>query len=69
MLSNDIISDGLIEYDFGRQLPNKFIRKNTLQDSLGWPNTEIRAILAKVKGHRGRKRLKDNTSHCLTQVQ
>jgi nucleoside phosphorylase len=66
LLGDVIISDGLIQYDFGRQLPNTFIRKDTLQDSLGRPNTEIRALLAKLKGHRSRMRLKDNTSHYLT---
>jgi len=69
LLGDVIISDGLIQYDFGRQLPYKFMRKDTLQDSLGRPNTEIRALLAKLKGHRSRMRLKDNTSHYLTQVQ
>jgi hypothetical protein len=69
LLGDVIISDGLIQYNFGRQLPNKFNRKDTLQDSLGRPNTEIRALLAKLKGYRSRMRLKENTSHFLTQVQ
>jgi nucleoside phosphorylase len=69
LLGDVIISDGLIEYDFGRRLPNKFMRKDTLRDSLGRPNTEIRAILAKLKGYRGRMRLKENTSHYLAHVQ
>jgi nucleoside phosphorylase len=30
-----VISDGLIRCDFGRQLQNKFVRKDALQDSLG----------------------------------
>jgi nucleoside phosphorylase len=49
LLSDVVISDGLIQYDFGRQLQNKFVRKDTLQDSLGRLNTEIRAFLAKLK--------------------
>ena len=65
LLGDVIISDGLIQYGFGKQLPNKFIRK----ESLGRPNTEIRAFLAKLKGDRGRMRLKDNISHYLTQLQ
>jgi len=63
LLGDVIISDGLIEYDFGRRLPNKLIRKNALQDSLARPNTEIRALLAKLKGNRGRMRLRDNASY------
>jgi nucleoside phosphorylase len=69
LLGDVIISDGLIQYDFGRQLQNKFVRKDALQDSLGRPTTEIRALLAKLKGYRSRMRLKDNMSHYLTQVQ
>lgn len=51
-LAMSIISDGLIEYNLGRQFPNKFVRKHTLQDSLGRPNIEIRTLLAKLKRHR-----------------
>jgi len=69
LLGDVIISDGLIEYDFGRKLPNKFIRKDTLQDSLARPNTEIRALLAKLKGNRGRMRLRDNASHHLMDLE
>jgi nucleoside phosphorylase len=69
LLGDVIISDGLIEYDFGRQLPNKRIRKDTLLDSLGRPNTEIRAILAKLKGYRSRMRLNESTLHYLAHIQ
>ncbi|RYP10705.1 hypothetical protein DL764_000495 [Monosporascus ibericus] len=59
VLGDVIVSDGVIQYDLGRQLPNKFVRKDTLLDSLGRPNAEIRALLAKLKGVRGRKMLRD----------
>jgi nucleoside phosphorylase len=66
LLGDVIISDGLIQYDFGRQLPNRFVRKDTLNDNLGRQNSEIRAFLAKLKGRRGRMRLRDKTFHYLT---
>jgi nucleoside phosphorylase len=69
LLGDVIISDGLIEYDFGRQFPNTFVRKDTLQDSLSRPNTEIRAILAKLKGLRGRIFLRENTFNFLLALQ
>jgi division protein CdvB (Snf7/Vps24/ESCRT-III family) len=69
ILLDDVTSDGLILQDFGRQLPNKFIRKDTLKNTLGRPNTEIRALLAKLKAYKSRMRLKDNTSHYVIQVQ
>ncbi|RYP18173.1 hypothetical protein DL767_009885 [Monosporascus sp. MG133] len=58
VLGDVIISDGVIQYDLGRQLPDCFVRKDTLLDSLGRPNAEIRALLAKLKGVRGRKMLR-----------
>jgi nucleoside phosphorylase len=66
LLGDVIISDGIIQYDFGRQLPDKFIMKDTLQDSVGRQNPEIRSLLAKLKGRRGRTRLKDKTFQYLT---
>ncbi|KAL4798752.1 purine and uridine phosphorylase [Aspergillus venezuelensis] len=59
ILGDVIISDGIIQYDFGRHYPGQFIRKNALLDSLGRPNPEIRAHLAKLKSRRGRTVLRD----------
>ena len=49
VLGDVIVSDGVVQYDFGRQLPERFVRKETLPDSLGRPNMEIRALLNKLK--------------------
>jgi hypothetical protein len=68
LLGDVIVSDGLIQYDFGRRLSDKFIRKDTLNDNLGRLSTEIRAFLERVKGHRGRMRLRSNTSEYLTAI-
>ncbi|RYP33057.1 hypothetical protein DL768_011108 [Monosporascus sp. mg162] len=59
VLGDVIISNGVIQYDLGRQLPDCFVRKDALLDSLGRSNAEIRALLAKLKGVRGRKMLRD----------
>ena len=53
ILGDVIIGDGIIQYDFGRQYPDQFVRMNTLLDSLGRPSPEIRAHLAKLKSRRG----------------
>ncbi|RYO93786.1 hypothetical protein DL763_004271 [Monosporascus cannonballus] len=58
VLGDVIISDGVVQYDLGRRLPDCFVRKDTLLDSLGRPNAEIRALLAKLKGVRGREMLR-----------
>jgi nucleoside phosphorylase len=57
VLGDVIISDGIVQYDFGRQLPGHFARKDTLLDSLGRPNLEIRGVLAKLKSLRHRRQL------------
>ncbi|RYC79958.1 hypothetical protein BFJ63_vAg17156 [Fusarium oxysporum f. sp. narcissi] len=57
VLGDVIISDGIVQYDFGRQLPDRFTRKDTLLDSLGRPNQEIRGVLAKLRSLRHRRQL------------
>jgi nucleoside phosphorylase len=57
ILGDVIISNGVIQYDFRRQLPNHFVRKDTLSDVPGRPNLEIQGILAKLKGLRHHRQL------------
>ncbi|KAK0722523.1 hypothetical protein B0T26DRAFT_851375 [Lasiosphaeria miniovina] len=67
LLGDVIISEGIFQYDFGRQLPERFVPKETLLDSLGRPNSEIRALLAKLKSDR--KMLQDKMMSYLTVIQ
>ena len=46
LLGDVVISTGLVQYDFGRQLSDRVRRKDTLQDNLGRPNMEIRGFLS-----------------------
>ncbi|KAH7459962.1 hypothetical protein FOMA001_g19766 [Fusarium oxysporum f. sp. matthiolae] len=57
VLGDVIVSNGVIQYDFGRQLPDHFVRKDTLSDVPGRPNLEIRGVLAKLEGLRYRRQL------------
>lgn len=59
ILGDIIVSDGLIQYDFGRQFPDKFVRKS---DNIPKPNAEILSFLAKMKGRWSIKRLKEKTA-------
>jgi nucleoside phosphorylase len=68
LLGDVIISKGLIKFDFGRQYPNRLVRKDTLQENLGRPSAEIRAFLAKLSGRRNRKRLREKTSSYLEEL-
>ncbi|KAI3570625.1 nucleoside phosphorylase domain-containing protein [Fusarium oxysporum f. sp. albedinis] len=57
VLGDVVISEGIIQYDFGRRLPGQFIPKEGPLDSLGRPNQEIRGVLAQAKGIKGRQLL------------
>lgn len=57
-LGDVIVSDGVVQYDLGRLVPERFVQKDTLLDSLRRPNAEIRSLLAKLRGIRGRKTLR-----------
>ncbi|KAG9661092.1 purine and uridine phosphorylase, partial [Aureobasidium melanogenum] len=49
ILGDVIISNSVVEFDFGRQYPDRFERKSGLKDTLGRPNTEIRGLLSKFE--------------------
>lgn len=57
ILGDVIISTGVIQYDLGQRRPDEFQRKDTLLDSLGRPNAEIRGLLQKLQGIRCRNEL------------
>lgn len=53
-LGDVIISDAVIEYDFGRRYPGGFQRKTGVKDTIGRPHREIRSLLAGLKARRSR---------------
>jgi nucleoside phosphorylase len=66
LLGDVVISEGLIQYDLGRQFPNnRFTRKDTALDNLPRPGYKIRAALAKIQTSQGRSWLQDKTSEYL----
>ncbi|KAL2808184.1 hypothetical protein BJX63DRAFT_424818 [Aspergillus granulosus] len=56
-LGDVIISDAVIEYDFGRQYRSGFERKTGVKDTLGRPNREIRSLLAGLQPQQSRRDL------------
>ncbi|KAL2822941.1 hypothetical protein BJX63DRAFT_417348 [Aspergillus granulosus] len=62
-LGNVIISDSVVEYDFGRQYPGGFQRK--VKDTLGRPGREIRTLLNGLRAKSARKELGDQTRQYL----
>ncbi|KAI6777751.1 uncharacterized protein J7T54_003808 [Emericellopsis cladophorae] len=69
VLGDIIISEGVVQYDFGRQIDGHFERKSTLLDSFGRPPADVRAVLAKLRGLRGREQLEKRTASHLSMLQ
>ncbi|KAK5261798.1 hypothetical protein LTR40_001541 [Exophiala xenobiotica] len=69
LLGDVVISEGLVCYDFGRQLPGRFVRNDGVLDNYPRPPPEIRSLLNKLKGRWDRNLLQEKTFAYLTNVQ
>ena len=65
-LGDIMISTQLIQYDFGHQYSQVFKPMDTLENTLGRPNNEIRAFVNQRSGLKGRKDLQDEICRYLT---
>ncbi|KAI3120557.1 hypothetical protein CBS147326_9441 [Penicillium roqueforti] len=68
-LGDVIISDLVIEYDFGRQYPSGFQRKTGVKDTLGRPGRAIRALLNGLRVENARSELQNQTQKYLHNLQ
>jgi nucleoside phosphorylase len=68
-LGDLIISTALVQYDFGRQYPAIFERKDTLEDNFGRPSQRLRTWLNKLKTQRYREKLQQDIMTSLWEVQ
>ncbi|EQB55744.1 hypothetical protein CGLO_04292 [Colletotrichum gloeosporioides Cg-14] len=68
-LGDVVISQAVVQYDLGRQYPDKFIRKDTTSDNLGRPNQDIRSLLASIQGTFGLNRLQQQMLRTLGHIQ
>lgn len=50
LLGDVILSTNIVQIDFGRQYPDKFIRKDSTEASSGRLSPELRAFLQKISG-------------------
>ncbi|KAL8310334.1 hypothetical protein RB597_010258 [Gaeumannomyces tritici] len=69
ILGDVIISQGVVQYDFGRQTDAGFFTKVTPLESLGKPITEISSHVAMLKSRDDRKRLLRDMSEYLDVLQ
>ncbi|EWG46946.1 hypothetical protein FVEG_07215 [Fusarium verticillioides 7600] len=68
LLGDVIISTGVVQYDFGRRFPDRFEMKDTLSESVGRPNLEIRSLLAKLATARQSQKLRRATHDIIARV-
>ena len=68
-LGDVVVSRSIIRYDYGRQYPGRFVIKDSVEDRLGRPNTEIRSLLAGFQTELVRERLQGKATEYLKQLQ
>ncbi|TLD26576.1 hypothetical protein PspLS_04347 [Pyricularia sp. CBS 133598] len=68
-LGDVVVSKSVVNYDFGRQYPDKFVPKDGVDDSLGRANKDIRGLLAWLERERGMKLLLSKTADNLAILQ
>jgi hypothetical protein len=51
VLGDVVISDSIVQYNYGRQYPNGFERKSDIRDQLSLPNRPIKTFLADLESH------------------
>ncbi|OWT42400.1 phosphorylase superfamily [Pochonia chlamydosporia 170] len=69
LLGDVVISKRVVQYDFGRKYPDKFLRKDTIEDNLSKHDKNIRNFLALFDTDNGKETLQERTAHFLTQLQ
>ncbi|KAM6484168.1 nucleoside phosphorylase domain-containing protein [Trichoderma sp. SZMC 28011] len=69
LLGDVVVSKAIVQYDFGRQYPGGFAIKNTIEDSLGRANKDIRGLLAVFETERMREWLMTRSADYLKQLQ
>lgn len=68
-LGDVIISKSVVQYDFGRQHPDKFVRKDSAEDNLGRANKDVRNLVAVFESDRGRDKLEERCAQILQELQ
>ncbi|KAL3438875.1 purine and uridine phosphorylase [Aspergillus tetrazonus] len=69
ILGDVIISDSIVEYGLGKQYPDGFKPTVKVKDTIGRPNREIRSFISGLKTRSMRRRLQEELSKNLAQLQ
>ena len=69
LLGDVVISKTVVQYDLGRQFPNGFVMRDTVDDRLGRPTKHIRNLLVVFETDLARERLEKRVAMFLENIQ
>ncbi|KAM0264972.1 hypothetical protein ACHAQJ_000488 [Trichoderma viride] len=69
LLGDVVISSSVVQYDFGKKYPDRFIRKDTFEDNLSKATKNIQSLLKNFETDRGLNLLQNQTAQFLIQLQ
>ncbi|KAK3935015.1 nucleoside phosphorylase domain-containing protein [Diplogelasinospora grovesii] len=69
LLGDVVIGEAIIQHDFGRQYPGRFVPKETVEGNLGGPTKDIRSLIAYLRTEPGKKDLRQNAAKHLKALQ
>lgn len=67
-LGDILVSSGIKQFDLGRHYPDGLEKKDTLDDNLGRPNSEIRSFLHQLKTDQELQQLRTDTVSYLAKI-
>lgn len=68
-LLGDVVISKTVEHSLGKQYPDKFVVKNTIEDTPGRLNKDIRTLVVSFETEMGRKRLRAKADEYLAAIQ
>ncbi|KAL4953549.1 nucleoside phosphorylase domain-containing protein [Aspergillus filifer] len=69
LLGDVIISETVIQYDYARRYPDRFITKNTVEESLGRPAKSVRSLMTLFRSDHALQKLQQRAAFFLEQIQ
>ncbi|KAF9881441.1 hypothetical protein CkaCkLH20_00587 [Colletotrichum karsti] len=69
VLGDVVVSKRVVQFDLGRQYPDKFTRKDTVDDNLGRASLDIRSLIGIFETEFGLGRLEDRALDVLDSIQ
>jgi nucleoside phosphorylase len=69
LLGDIVISETVVQYDLGSRYADEFCEKDTLEETLGRPDKNVRNLITVLKTDVGLERLEEKVSSYLRKIQ